>query len=200
VVAVEPTPPQWCWWTAALRRHRHRAGPGADRGGVPVSDIIPTPETAALAAAVLRRVDGLGATRGVVLPLLEAIAAGRVFEVRPERCDARSARLAESYTAYDAGCYDRGRRRGRCARRVLRPLRRLDLEPAPPGRKQRTAYDAMIEEHRRRGGAPNTPSSSRRAKPDLQAMMLSSAWKNRTSSPDMPWRRMRVPSTATVRR
>lgn len=51
-----------------------------------MSDIIPTPETAALAAAVLRRVDGLGATRGVVLPLLEAIAAGRVFEVRPERC------------------------------------------------------------------------------------------------------------------
>ena len=49
-------------------------------------DIIPTPETAALAAAVLRRVDGLGATRGVVLPLLEAIAAGRVFEVRPEPC------------------------------------------------------------------------------------------------------------------
>jgi hypothetical protein len=72
-----------------------------------VNDIIPTPETAALAAAVLRRVDGLGATRGVVLPLLEAIAAGRVFEVRPER----------------SGC-----------------------EPVPPGRKQRTAYDAMIED------------------------------------------------------
>lgn len=71
-----------------------------------MSDIIPTPETAALAAAVLRRVDGLGATRGVVLPLLEAIAAGRVFEVRPERSG---------------------------------------YEPAPPGRKQRTAYDAMIE-------------------------------------------------------
>ena len=51
-----------------------------------MNDIIPTPETAALAAAVLRRVDGLGATRGVVLPLLEAIAAGRVFEVRPEPC------------------------------------------------------------------------------------------------------------------
>jgi hypothetical protein len=41
-----------------------------------------------------------------VLPLLEAIAAGRVFEVRPERSG---------------------------------------YEPAPPGRKQRTAYDAMIE-------------------------------------------------------
>jgi hypothetical protein len=65
-----------------------------------VNDIIPTPETAALAADVLSdyvrisfdqiprqiRQPLTDAIIGTVLPLLEAIAAGRVFEVRPERC------------------------------------------------------------------------------------------------------------------
>jgi hypothetical protein len=100
-----------------------------------VSDIIPTPETAALAAAVLRRVDGLGATRGVVLPLLEAIAAGRVFEVRPERC---AMCLGNGGRTIDIGT----------PAEYWNDCPRCDgsgYEPAPPGRKQRTAYDAMIE-------------------------------------------------------
>ena len=101
-----------------------------------MSDIIPTPETAALAAAVLRRVDGLVATRGTVLPLLEAIAAGRVFEVRPERCTkclGNGGRTIDIGTpaAYWEDC-------PRCDG--------SGYEPAPPGRKQRTAYDAMIED------------------------------------------------------
>ena len=98
-------------------------------------DIIPTPETAALAAAVLRRVDGLGATRGVVLPLLEAIAAGRVFEVRPERC---AMCLGNGGRTIDIGT----------PAEYWNDCPRCDgsgYEPAPPGRKQRTAYDAMIE-------------------------------------------------------
>jgi hypothetical protein len=101
-----------------------------------VSDIIPTPETAALAAAVLRRVDGLGATRGVVLPLLEAIAAGRVFEVRPERC---AMCLGNGGRTIDIGT----------PAEYWNDCPRCDgsgYEPAPPGRKQRTAYDAMIED------------------------------------------------------
>ena len=97
-------------------------------------DIIPTPETAALAAAVLRRVDGLGATRGVVLPLLEAIAAGRVFEVRSERCTRCG---GEGHVSFcDAEIT------------ITEACPRCDgsgYEPAPPGRKQRTAYDALIE-------------------------------------------------------
>ena len=68
-----------------------------------MSDIIPTPEAAARAAGSLRSQRALfslapsanwrsctdallPATIDTVLPLLEAIAAGRVFEVRPERC------------------------------------------------------------------------------------------------------------------
>ena len=101
-----------------------------------MSDIIPTPETAALAAAVLRRVDGLGATRGVVLPLLEAIAAGRVFEVRPERC---AMCLGNGGRTIDIGT----------PAEYWNDCPRCDgsgYEPAPPGRKQRTAYDAMIED------------------------------------------------------
>ena len=99
-------------------------------------DIIPTPETAALAAAVLRRVDGLGATRGVVLPLLEAIAAGRVFEVRPERC---AMCLGYGGRTIDIGTpAEYWNDCGRCDG--------SGYEPAPPGRKQRTAYDAMIED------------------------------------------------------
>ena len=99
-------------------------------------DIIPTPETAALAAAVLRRVDGLGATRGVVLPLLEAIAAGRVFEVRPERC---AMCLGYGGRTIDIGTpAEYWNDCGRCDG--------SGFEPAPPGRKQRTAYDAMIED------------------------------------------------------
>ena len=98
-------------------------------------DIIPTPETAALAAAVLRRVDGLGATRGVVLPLLEAIAAGRVFEVRPERCSYCSGRRGWwNRYSNDAGCYERWEVCHRCDG--------SGYEPAPPGRKQRTATHA----------------------------------------------------------
>ena len=100
-----------------------------------MSDIIPTAETAALAAAVLRRVDGLGATRGVVLPLLEAIAAGRVFEVRPERC--------AMCLGYGGRTIDIG-----TPAEYWNDCPRCDgsgYEPAQPGRKQRTAYDALIE-------------------------------------------------------
>jgi hypothetical protein len=84
---------------------------------------------------VLRRVDGLGATRGVVLPLLEAIAAGRVFEVRPERC---AMCLGNGGRTIDIGT----------PAEYWNDCARCDgsgYEPAPPGRKQRTAYDAMIE-------------------------------------------------------
>ena len=103
-----------------------------------MNDIIPTPETAVLAAAVLRRVDGLGATRGIVLPLLEAIAAGRVFEVRPEPCAAcgfSGGGFVDEHTAPGTSewmdcprCYGSG------------------YEPAPPGRKQRTAYDGTLDD------------------------------------------------------
>ena len=97
-------------------------------------DIIPTAETAALAAAVVRRVDGLGATRGIVLPLLEAIAAGRVFEVRPERCaECDGVGGFEWIDDHDTGTDTCPRCDG------------SGCEPVPPGRKQRTAYDAMIE-------------------------------------------------------
>lgn len=68
-----------------------------------MNDIIPTPEAAARAAGSLRSQRALfslapsanwrsctdallPATIEVVLPLLDAIAAGRVFEVRPKRC------------------------------------------------------------------------------------------------------------------
>ena len=61
-----------------------------------MNDIIPTPEAAASAAVRLREcwADAALSVKaatysdlyGAVLPLLEAIAAGRVFEVRPERC------------------------------------------------------------------------------------------------------------------
>ena len=99
-----------------------------------MSDIIPTPETAALAAAVLRRVDGLGATRGVVLPLLEAIAAGRVFEVRSECCTRCGGEGHVSFCDAEITITEACPRCGGSG-----------YEPAPPGRKQRTAYDAMIE-------------------------------------------------------
>ena len=103
-----------------------------------MNDIIPTPETAALAAAVLRRVDGLGATRGVVLPLLEAIAAGRVFEVRPERCADCGGEGGGYIDTMFAG--EHAEKWTDCAR-----CDGSGYEPAPPGRKQRTAYDALIE-------------------------------------------------------
>ena len=63
-----------------------------------MSNIVPTPEDAAAAHRTLRRLTDppegafLGATlaqhtaASTVLPLLEAIADGRVFEVRAERC------------------------------------------------------------------------------------------------------------------
>jgi hypothetical protein len=115
-----------------------------------VSDIIPTAEAAASAAVALaeivramneREAYVVPRTRtaiGIVLPLLEAIAAGRVFEVRPERCSYCSGRRGWwNRYSNDAGCYERWEVCHRCDG--------SGFEPAPPGRKQRTAYDAMIE-------------------------------------------------------
>jgi len=115
-----------------------------------VSDIIPTAEAAASAAVALaeivramneREAYVVPRTRtaiGIVLPLLEAIAAGRVFEVRPERCSYCSGRRGWwNRYSNDAGCYERWEVCHRCDG--------SGFEPAPPGRKQRTAYDALIE-------------------------------------------------------
>ena len=59
-----------------------------------MSSIIPTPEEAAAAVSKLRcnlrpierDQPNVASAVHTMLPLLEAIAAGRVFEVRPERC------------------------------------------------------------------------------------------------------------------
>ena len=110
-----------------------------------MSDIIPTAEEAASAAAGLRawrafvddradHTDLATFDADTVLPLLDAIAAGRVFEVRPERCAMCRGRGHSSFQ--DDGVM------------VIHDCPRCDgsgYEPAPPGRKQRTAYDAMIE-------------------------------------------------------
>ena len=111
-----------------------------------MSDIIPTPEAAASAAALLRNfpptsgkgIDALAAAIDTVLPLLEAIAAGRVFEVRPERC---------ADCGGEGGGYIDTMFAGEHAEK-WKACPRCDgsgFEPAPPGRKQRTAYDALIE-------------------------------------------------------
>ena len=71
---------------------------------------------------------------GTVSPLLEAIAEGRVFEVRPERCAMCGGRGHSSFCDGDFT--------------ITHDCPRCDgsgYEPAPPGRKQRTAYDAMID-------------------------------------------------------
>lgn len=113
-----------------------------------MSGIIPTPEEATSAADVLSdyvqisfdqiplqiRQPIADAMIDTVLPLLEAIAAGRVFEVRPERCAMCRGRGHSSFQ--DDGVM------------VIHTCPRCNgsgYEPAPPGRKQRTAYDAMIE-------------------------------------------------------
>ena len=112
-----------------------------------MSDIIPTAEEAASAAAGLRawrafvddradHTDLATFDADTVLPLLDAIAAGRVFEVRPERCTmcgGDGGRTIDIGTPaeYWNDC-------PRCGG--------SGYEPAPPGRKQRTAYDAMIED------------------------------------------------------
>ena len=117
-----------------------------------MSDIIPTPEAAARAAGSLRSQRALfslapsanwrsctdallPATIDTVLPLLDAIAAGRVFEVRPERC---AMCLGYGGRTIDIGTpAEYWNDCGRCDG--------SGFEPAPPGRKQRTAYDALIE-------------------------------------------------------
>ncbi len=100
-------------------------------------DIIPTPETAALAAAVLRRVDGLGATRGVVLPFLAAAASGLIGMAWRPFCD----------VCDGDGFFEQGDdRTGETESEFCKPCKGTGLEPVPPGRKQRTAYDAMIED------------------------------------------------------
>ena len=107
-----------------------------------MSDIIPTAEEAASAAHRLDRYLAVKADTPLymrraidtVLPLLEAIAAGRVFEVRSERCTRCG---GEGHVSFcDAEIT------------ITEACPRCDgsgFEPAPPGRKQRTAYDAMIE-------------------------------------------------------
>ena len=104
--------------------------------------IIPTAEEAADAARRLSfyckaNPEAKTVSRAIntVLPLLEAIAAGRVFEVRPEPCAMCRGRGHSSFQ--DDGVM------------VIHDCPRCDgsgYEPAPPGRKQRTAYDAMIED------------------------------------------------------
>ena len=111
-----------------------------------MSDIIPTAEAAASLAARMKLYrTKLGAVDPftllelldpTVLPLLEAIAAGRVFEVRPERC---AMCLGYGGRTIDIGTpAEYWNDCGRCDG--------SGYEPAPPGRKQRTAYDAMIED------------------------------------------------------
>ena len=111
-----------------------------------MNDIIPTAEAAASAAVALAEIVRaherlayvVPRTRtaiGIVLPLLEAIAAGRVFEVRRERC---AECLGYGGRTIDIGTpAEYWNDCGRCGG--------SGYEPAPPGRKQRTAYDAMIE-------------------------------------------------------
>ena len=108
-----------------------------------MSDIIPTAEEAASALNELRyknyvinpRVT-LAIVGPIVRPLLDAIAAGRVFEVRPERC---AMCLGYGGRTIDIGTpAEYWNDCGRCDG--------SGYEPAPPGRKQRTAYDAMIED------------------------------------------------------
>ena len=114
-----------------------------------MSDVIPTAEEAASAADVLSdyvrisfdqiprqiRQPLTDAIIGTVLPLLEAIAAGRVFEVRPERC---AMCLGNGGRTIDIGTP--AEYWNDCPR-----CEGSGFEPAPPGRKQRTAYDALIE-------------------------------------------------------
>ena len=111
-----------------------------------MSNIIPTPEDAAAAHRTLRRLTDppegafLGATlaqhtaASTVLPLLEAIADGRVFEVRSERCTRCGGEGHVSFCDAEITITEACPRCGGSG-----------YEPAPPGRKQRTAYDAMIE-------------------------------------------------------
>ena len=107
-----------------------------------MSDIIPTAEEAASAAHRLDRYLAVKADTPLymrraidtVLPLLEAIAAGRVFEVRPERCAMCRGRGHSSFQ--DDGVM------------VIHDCPRCDgsgYEPAPPGRKQRTAYAVVAK-------------------------------------------------------
>ena len=110
-----------------------------------MSDIIPTAEEAASALNELRyknyvinpRVT-LAIVGPIVRPLLDAIAAGRVFEVRPERCADCGGEGGGYIDTMFAG--EHAEKWTDCAR-----CDGSGYEPAPPGRKQRTAYDAMIE-------------------------------------------------------
>ncbi len=139
-------------WRLVECEHCDRTGiepdPGVNRRGAPVNDIIPTAEAAASLAARMKLYrTKLGAVDPftllelldpTVLPLLEAIAAGRVFEVRPERC---------ADCGGEGGGYIDTMFAGEHAEK-WKDCPRCDgsgYEPAPPGRKQRTAYDAMIE-------------------------------------------------------
>ena len=107
-----------------------------------MSDIIPTAEDAASALNELQYENyvvnprlTLAIVGPIARPLLEAIAAGRVFEVRPERC---AMCLGYGGRTIDIGTpAEYWNDCGRCDG--------SGYEPAPPGRKQRTAYDAMIE-------------------------------------------------------
>ena len=116
-----------------------------------MSDVIPTAEEAASAADVLSdyvrisfdqiprqiRQPLTDAIIGTVSPLLEAIAEGRVFEVRRELC-----------TECDGdGFFEQGDdRTGETESEFCKPCKGTGLEPDPPGRPPaRTAYDAMIE-------------------------------------------------------
>ena len=113
-----------------------------------MSDVIPTAEEAASAADVLSdyvrisfdqiprqiRQPLTDAIIGTVSPLLEAIAEGRVFEVRRELCtECDGVGGFEWIDDHDTGTDTCPRCDG------------SGYEPAPPGRKQRTAYDALIE-------------------------------------------------------
>ena len=120
-----------------------------------MSDIIPTPEAAARAAGSLRSQRALfslapsanwrsctdallPATIDTVLPLLDAIAAGRVFEVRPERCADCGGEGGGYIDTMFAG--EHAEEWTDCAR-----CDGSGYEPAPPGRKQRTAYAVVAK-------------------------------------------------------
>ena len=106
-----------------------------------MSDVIPTAEDAASALNELQYENyvvnprlTLAIVGPIARPLLEAIAEGRVFEVRRELCtECDGVGGFEWIDDHDTGTDTCPRCDG------------SGCEPVPPGRKQRTAYDAMIE-------------------------------------------------------
>ena len=110
-----------------------------------MNDIILTAEEAAAAHRTLSfyckanpEAKTVSSALNTVLPLLEAIAAGRVFEVRPERCADCGGEGGGYIDTMFAG--EHAEKWTDCAR-----CDGSGYEPAPPGRKQRTAYAVVAK-------------------------------------------------------